>query len=308
MMKAMKKLYGMLLILALIFSMAACGRNEEPENNGSADTTTAETEPEEGNGEQTPITLTVGDTVFDAYLNDSVPAQSLLEQLPMTVSLNDSDNDFCGGTLDLEYSENDVTSGYENGDLVFWPTANNFVIFVSGEETSEDTGNLVKLGAITSPQEMLDELEGQIDVTIARKEGAGTEINETAEASADNQQGVEDMRVKITVGDTELFASLEDNATTREWVKKLPVTLSMSDLYGREMCYRYGNGTFPTDDLRTDGYEVGDLAYWPPMGSLVILYEQNGEKFERQHLGHIDSGVEVFETTGDAEVTFELVE
>lgn len=90
--------------------------------------------------------------------------------------------------------------------------------------------------------------------------------------------------------------------------EEMPMTLSMQDLYGREMCYRYGADTFPTDTLRSDGYEVGDIAYWPPRGSLVILYGQNGEQFERQHIGHISEGVEVFETTGDAEVTFEIAE
>ena len=73
------------------------------------------------------------------------------------------------------------------------------------------------------------------------------------------------------------------------------------------MCYRYGAYALPTDHLRSDGYEIGDIAYWAPGGSLVILYAQNGERFERQHLGHIDSGVELFETTGDVNVSFELV-
>ena len=45
-----------------------------------------------------------------------------------------------------------------------------------------------------------------------------------------------------------------------------------------------------------------------PSGSLVILYAQNGEQFARQHLGHIESGVEIFETTGDVDVTFDIIE
>ena len=103
-----------------------------------------------------------------------------------------------------------------------------------------------------------------------------------------------------------LKTKLEDNATTRAFIKRMPVTLPMLDLYGREMCYRYGEGTFPTDKLRDDRYKVGDIAYWPPAGSLVILYKQDGEEFERQHLGHIDSGVEIFKSTGDTNVKFEL--
>lgn len=115
------------------------------------------------------------------------------------------------------------------------------------------------------------------------------------------------MKIKITAGGTELTATLENNATTRAILEQMPMTLPMMDLYGREMCYRYGAYALPTDDLRSDGYAVGDIAYWAPGGSLVILYKQNGEQFERQHLGHIDSGVEVFEHTGDVEVTFEVV-
>lgn len=318
----MKKILCIALALVLTFSLAACGQSgNNPSDNTSESSSQSsvnnESTNESANG--TPITLTIGDTVLEAYLNDSAPAQSLMSQLPLTVTLNDSGNDFCGDSLDIEYSESDVTSGYQNGDLVFWPTANNFVIFVSGEEDSASTGNLVKLGRITSPQEMLDALEGQIDVTIALKEA--TESNETenntpsstpesaapTESEAAAQEGEENMQIKITVGDTELFATLEDNATTRALIEQMPMTLSMDDLYGREMCYRYGANALPTDNMHSDGYEVGDIAYWPPRGSLVILYAQNGEQFERQHLGHIESGVEIFETTGDTDVTFELV-
>ena len=87
----------------------------------------------------------------------------------------------------------------------------------------------------------------------------------------------------------------------------MPMTISMRDLYDREMCYNYGAGVFPTEMLRNDSYEVGDIIYWPTAGSFVILYRQNGEQFSRQHLGHIESGVEVFETTGNTDVTFELM-
>lgn len=118
----------------------------------------------------------------------------------------------------------------------------------------------------------------------------------------------EELKVKITVGNTELIAKMEKNATTQALIEQMPMTLPMMDLYGREMCYRYGAYALPTDNLQSDGYQIGDIAYWAPGGSLVILYEQNGERFERQHLGHIDAGVEVFKNTGDTEVRFELVQ
>lgn len=114
----------------------------------------------------------------------------------------------------------------------------------------------------------------------------------------------EEMRIKISVNNKVLHAVLDDNATSRAIYNKLPLKLFMQDLYSREMCYHFDE-SFKTENLRSDNYEVGDLIYWPPMHSFVILYRQNGEKFRRQHLGKVLSGVEIFETTGDAEVLFE---
>lgn len=154
-------------------------------------------------------------------------------------------------------------------------------------------------------------MEGRIDVTIALKEN-NTDTADTLvpeETGTGSEEGEEAMQIKITVGDTELYAALEDNAATRALMEQMPMTLSMSDLYSR------GNvlpGTEQMPFRQTPCVPMGmrseDIAYWPPRGSLVILYAQNGEQFERQHLGHIDSGVEVFESTGDADVTFEVVD
>lgn len=115
-------------------------------------------------------------------------------------------------------------------------------------------------------------------------------------------------KIKITVNGRTLTATLENNATTQALLSKMPMTLPMQDLYSREMCYHYGAGSLPTEKLRSDSYQIGDIIYWPPQGSFVILYEQNGERFTRQHLGRIDSGVEIFKTTGNASVTFEKLQ
>lgn len=125
----------------------------------------------------------------------------------------------------------------------------------------------------------------------------------------DNKEAINlaQMNLKITVGDKVMLARLEDNPTTRAFVDKLPTTLHMENLYGREMCYRYGKGGLTESATRSDRYEVGDIVYWPPRGSFVILYKQNGEEFERVQLGHIDGDVSMFEGNGDMDVKFELV-
>ncbi|WP_316668085.1 cyclophilin-like fold protein [uncultured Propionibacterium sp.] len=114
--------------------------------------------------------------------------------------------------------------------------------------------------------------------------------------------------VRISVGDEHLGAEFDDNITARELLNRMPMDVPMLDLYGREMCHRYGTNALPVEDLRHDGYRVGDIVYWPPAGSLVILYRQNGERFARQQIGRIDRGAELFERTGDTTVRFERID
>ena len=116
------------------------------------------------------------------------------------------------------------------------------------------------------------------------------------------------IKVRVTAGEHVMTATFEDNATSRALIAKLPLTVPMMDLYNREMCYRFPEA-LPAEEARTSGYEVGDIVYWTPRHSFVIMYEQNGEVIgSMQKVGHIDSGVEIFRNTGDIDVTFERMD
>jgi hypothetical protein len=130
-----------------------------------------------------------------------------------------------------------------------------------------------------------------------------------ANALPDTQSGNnEEVKVKVTVGDKVLTATLLDNATTRSLIAKFPLTVPMQELYSREMCYRFPDA-LPANEEQTSGYEVGDISYWTPRHSFVIFYKQNGEVIGNlQKIGRIDSGVEIFSKTGDANVRFELLD
>ncbi len=132
---------------------------------------------------------------------------------------------------------------------------------------------------------------------------AGQSLPE-ATASDDRPQEGGPVKIRITADGQELTATLLDNATAKALVEKLPLTVPMEDLYSREMCYHFPD-ELPANETATTGYEVGEIIYWPPRHSLVIMYAQNGERFDMQKIGRIDSGVELFEGTGDTEVTFE---
>ena len=116
------------------------------------------------------------------------------------------------------------------------------------------------------------------------------------------------MEVKITVGMHVISAVLYDNAAAKKLWDMMPLTLNMENLYGREMCYRMGAGSLPTAQAKNAGYRIGDISYWPPRGSLVILYKQNGEMFEQQPIGHTDDDIAFLSELGTTKVTFERIE
>lgn len=299
----MRKVSIFAMAMCMVMSLSACeSSNEmeepvvpevtpEPDNNGTGNGNDTE--------ERTAVTLTVGETVLDGYLNNNRTARDLISRLPVTLNLNRGSHDYCGGISPaLAYDEDDVQNGWRNGDLAFWTAGNDFVIFHSDEENSSSTGNIVNIGAVTSDINTVRSLGDNINVTVAL---AGQEN--------DNNQNENEMttRMRITVGGHTLTATLENNATAQAFAAKLPITLPMMDLYGREMCYRFPEA-LPADEARTRGYEVGEIVYYPPMHSFVIMYAQNGERFQMQSIGRVEGNVGIFDGIGDVDVRFEKAE
>lgn len=114
-------------------------------------------------------------------------------------------------------------------------------------------------------------------------------------------------KVRITAGAHTMTATFLDNATTRALVAKFPLTVPMMNLYGRELVYRFPD-PLPANETTTSGYEVGDIVYWTPRHSFVLMYAQNGERISNlQKIGRVDSGVEAMKSLGDVTVTFEAM-
>ena len=69
---------------------------------------------------ETVITITVGDTVIPATLNNSVSALDLISRLPLTVSMTRGPVDYYSYLDDpFDYVESDVHSGWHDGDIGF---------------------------------------------------------------------------------------------------------------------------------------------------------------------------------------------
>lgn len=128
-----------------------------------------------------------------------------------------------------------------------------------------------------------------------------TLYNDTGEANEAAK-----MKIRIRVGNKVLTATMYDNATTRSFMNKLPLALFMMDRYGRELVYRFSE-PLPAEETSTRGYEVGEIIYYPPLHSFVIMYAQNGERFNMQSMGHVDKDVHLLKGIGDTNVRFEVI-
>ena len=117
-----------------------------------------------------------------------------------------------------------------------------------------------------------------------------------------NAQAAE-MKLIVAINGKNLYASLEDNPASRALYAQMPFTVTMKNVYKREVCTGLPFN-LPVSKLAGNNYAVGDIIYWPTRRSLAILYRQNGERFRRQHLGHIEAGAEIFGKTETVDVSF----
>ena len=71
------------------------------------------------------------------------------------------------------------------------------------------------------------------------------------------------MKIRLTAGGTVLHATLDDNATARDFASLLPLTLPMNDLFKREK-YAHLPRSLAAGGEPRSSYEIGNIAYWSP--------------------------------------------
>jgi hypothetical protein len=115
------------------------------------------------------------------------------------------------------------------------------------------------------------------------------------------------MKIRLTFDGKAVEATLLDNATARDLLSLLPMTLTLEDYASTE---KIG---YPPRKLSTAGApagvdpSVGDIAYYAPWGNLAIFYQDFGYSRGLIGLGSIDSGIEALNVPGSLKVTIERV-
>ena len=120
-------------------------------------------------------------------------------------------------------------------------------------------------------------------------------------AFGDNMQNI-----IITIGNKKYEAILYDNSTTKELIKKFPITITMSDLNGNEKYYNFSK-SFPTSSENVANINKGDIMLFGD-NCLVIFYKSFSTRYRYTKLGYIKN-LEDLENSlgkGDIEITFIL--
>lgn len=126
----------------------------------------------------------------------------------------------------------------------------------------------------------------------------------TSQADASSDASASTAKIKLTFGENEAIVTLEDNATTHDFLSMLPVTLTFQDYAGSEKI------SYLPRSLSTDGApstydpDVGDLILYAPWGNLAIFYRDTGRSSGPIPMGYVKSGLEQLAAmNGNFEVT-----
>lgn len=132
----------------------------------------------------------------------------------------------------------------------------------------------------------------------------GTPPAQTGEVA---NKRAEDMKVRITIGEKVVTATLTDGEAARDFVSLLPLTLVLEDHARTEKISNLPRKLTTTDAPAGSDPDVGDVAYYAPWGNLAIYYKDFGYSEGLVILGKIDGDVEAFNAPGSIKATVELV-
>lgn len=101
-------------------------------------------------------------------------------------------------------------------------------------------------------------------------------------------------------------AILYDNSTTKELIKKFPITITMSDLNGNEKYYNFSK-SFSTSSENVASINKGDIMLFGD-NCLVIFYKSFSTHYKYTKLGHIKNTEDLENSfgKGDISITFEI--
>jgi len=138
--------------------------------------------------------------------------------------------------------------------------------------------------------------------------GAAAETSATAAATATTGASqAAGAKIRIRIGRRTLTATVARNATARDFLSLLPLSLSMRDFLAQEK-------TAPLPRAQARGgtpryrFSAGDIALWPPGPDVVVYYRRGSVPAPGiVLLARLDSNARAFSVPGTVRVRFARV-
>lgn len=96
---------------------------------------------------------------------------------------------------------------------------------------------------------------------------------------------------------------LEDNATTHDFLSKLPLKVVLSDYHNTEKIAYLPKRLTSQGAPRSYDPKVGDLPYYAPWGNLALFYKDFGDSSGLIKLGVVQEGLDQLDKLDNTTVT-----
>ena len=108
-------------------------------------------------------------------------------------------------------------------------------------------------------------------------------------------------KIKLTINGNVFDATLDDNPSTRAFIEKFPLEVTMTELNGNEKYYKFKEN-FPSADERAGKISTGDIMLYDS-SYIVLFYKDFSTGYSYTRLGKILNIGELAKTLGDGNVT-----
>lgn len=115
-----------------------------------------------------------------------------------------------------------------------------------------------------------------------------------------------DMETKIKINNNVYKVVLEDNSTSREFLNRLPLDITMHDLNDNEKYY-YMKEVLPNNPESIKEIKAGDIMLYGN-NCLVIFYENFTTYYEYTKIGHIENVDNLKSILGSGDIKLSIYE
>lgn len=135
-------------------------------------------------------------------------------------------------------------------------------------------------------------------------ESVENDLSGSYSAVQENEIMPEEYQVRITAGDLELIANMNDSVQARDFAAQLPLTVPVYEPADFAKAFDLQEA-LSDDSERTREYGIGTIAYWPEGPAVAIFFSDHAPQTVVPviHIGQIDFGAEnLLDYSGDIRI------